>query len=210
MCKSNMTADGKPTLVLASASPRRLQLLQQLGLEATAIPADIDESPRGEETAHEYVLRVATEKATTVLHELKPSDGQVVVAADTSVVLGGQILGKPSNAEECERFLGALSGVEHSVLSAVVVAGGQVPLTSRLAETRVWMRPTTRHERAAYWATGEPADKAGGYAIQGLGAVFIERIEGNYATVVGLPVFELSTLLALHGIFVLSAPRDIT
>jgi len=198
----------QPTIVLASASPRRLQLLQQLGLRAIAQPADIDETPLANERARDYVMRVAVDKARAVLSTLSNPQNKVVIAADTSVVVAGQILGKPQDAADCERMLGALSGVEHSVLSAVVVAGGRVPLAQRLAETRVWMRETTRSERAAYWASGEPADKAGSYAIQGLGAMFIERIEGNYATVVGLPVYELSTLLALHGIDLLSAPGD--
>lgn len=192
-------------IVLASASPRRLQLLRQLGLDAVAQPADIDETPKDDECAHDYVVRVAIEKARAVQAALTKSDNKIVIAADTSVVVAGQILGKPADAADCERMLSSLSGTEHAVLSAVVVAGPHVPLAHRLAETRVWMRETTRQERAAYWASGEPADKAGSYAIQGLGAVFVERIEGNYATVVGLPVYELSTLLALHGINLLSA-----
>lgn len=195
-------------LVLASASPRRLELLQRLGLQAQVIPADIDETVHADEHPRDYVVRVATTKAQAVLELLGDCADKVVIAGDTSVVAGGQILGKPQDAHDCERMLSALSGAEHSVLSAVVVAGGQVPLAYKLAETRVWMRETTRTERAAYWASGEPVDKAGSYAIQGLGAVFIDRIEGNYATVMGLPVYELSTLLALHGINLLSRSEE--
>lgn len=169
------------------------------------IPADIDETVMPDERPRDYVVRVATEKARAVLAALPDPADKVIIAADTSVVVGGQILGKPEDAKDSERMLSSLSGVEHWVLSAVVVVSKQVPLAHRLAETRVWMRETTRQERSAYWASGEPAGKAGSYAIQGLGAVFIDRIEGNYATVVGLPVNELSTLLALHGIDVLSA-----
>ncbi len=179
-----------------------------MGLEAEVLAADIDETPLAGEGARDYVLRVAQEKAGSVQRSLPPADQRIVIAADTSVVLGSQILGKPSDAEVCERMLSALSGTEHAVMSAVVVTGGHAPPASRLVETRVWMRETNRAERAAYWASGEPAGKAGGYAIQGLGATLIERIEGNYATVVGLPVFELSTLLALHGINLLSAPGE--
>jgi len=162
----------------------------------------------GDECPRDYVVRVAKAKALAVLERLGDASEKVVIAADTSVVVGGQILGKPRDAQDCERMLGVLSGIEHSVLSVVVAAGGHVPLAHKLAETRVWMRETTRAERAAYWASGEPVDKAGSYAIQGLGAVFIDRIEGNYATVVGLPVYELATLLALHGIDLLSATEE--
>ncbi len=203
-----MTTDPTASLVLASASPRRLELLQQLGLQVSVIPADIDETPLPNEGPREYVSRVSVEKAIAVQAVLGNSENKIIIAADTSVVIGRQILGKPQDAEDCERMLGSLSGREHSVLSSVVVAGGRVPMAHRLCETRVWMRETTRSERAAYWASGEPVGKAGGYAIQGLGAVFVERIEGNYATVVGLPVFELSTLLALHGIDLLGALGD--
>ncbi len=198
----------KPSVVLASGSPRRLELLNQLGLDATVIAADIDEAVLPEEPPRDYVLRVARAKAEAVQWGLGEHDYRVVIAADTTVVLGSHIMAKPQDAEDCERMLGALSGVEHAVLSAVVVVGGHAPPAHRVVETRVWMRETSRQERAAYWATGEPAGKAGSYAIQGLGAVFIERIEGNYATVVGLPVHELSTLLALHGIDLLSAPEE--
>lgn len=154
------------------------------------------------------MMRVATDKAQTVFSALDDTSDQVVVAADTSVVVAGQILGKPCDAQDSERMLRALSGVEHSVLSAVVLVSDSAPLVQRLVETRVWMRETTRQERAAYWASGEPEGKAGSYAIQGLGAVLIDRIEGSYTTVVGLPLYELSALLVLHGIDVLSAPRE--
>ncbi|MGB0865469.1 MAG: Maf family protein [Granulosicoccaceae bacterium] len=201
-------SSGATQLVLASASPRRLELLRTLGLDADVIPADIDESVLSEEAPRDYVMRVAVAKAQTVLDSLDGRTDKIVIAADTSVVVGGQILGKPQDARDAERMLSALSGVEHAVFSAVVVGGARVPLAQRLAETRVWMRETTRAERAAYWATGEPADKAGGYAIQGLGAMFIDRIEGNFATVMGLPVAELTTLLALHGIDPLRAAQE--
>lgn len=203
-------AEPRAPLVLASASPRRLQLLATLGLRAEVRPADLDETVRPGEAPRDYVQRLAGEKAQVVAARLAADDGRPVIGADTSVVIGGQILGKPRDARDFERQFASLSGAEHTVLSAVAVVARRLPPAVRLAETRVWLRESSRAERAAYWASGEPADKAGGYAIQGLGAVFVERIEGNFATVMGLPVAELTTLLALHGIDPLGAHQETT
>jgi len=187
-----------PQFYLASASPRRRQLLEQLGLGFEVTAADVDETPSPREAPADYVLRIACLKAETAAQRLE-SPRLPVLAADTEVVLGGAILGKPRSEEEGLRMLAGLSGRAHQVLSAVALWKGGA-LDTALCSTVVRFRPIPPAEAAAYWASGEPRDKAGGYGIQGLGAVFVERLEGSYSNVVGLPLFETAALLRKAGV----------
>ena len=187
-----------PRLILASASPRRRELLSQLGARYTVEPADIDESQREGEAATAYVQRMAQEKALAVAQRFSTTD-HVVLAADTTVVLGDTVLGKPRDREEAMTTLGSLSGRWHTVLTAVCLsATGE--LDSELVVTRVQFASVSPAECAADLATGEPWDKAGAYGIQGLGGAFVRTIEGSYTNVVGLPLWETWRLLSAHGI----------
>ncbi len=170
-------------LILASQSPRRRELLQQAGISFIARPANVDETIRAGESPDAYVKRVAQEKATAV--EASPAD--IVLGADTVVVIDGQILGKPRDPADALRMLEALSGREHAVLTGICLRRASETILD-IAETRVWFLPLTQRELQEYVATGEPMDKAGAYAIQGLASKFVRRIEGSYANVVGLPV----------------------
>ncbi|CAM3920500.1 MULTISPECIES: Maf family protein [Shewanella] len=186
-------------LVLASASPRRRELLLQVGLGQAefsfeALAADIDESHRAGESAAEFVVRLAIEKANAGLALWGQSDA-VVLGSDTIVVLEGAILGKPKDEADARQMLSALSGKRHSVMTAVAVTDGQRTL-SRLVETKVQFCGLTEQAILAYIATGEPMDKAGAYGIQGLGGCFVEAIDGSYSAVVGLPLVETRALLA--------------
>jgi septum formation protein len=181
-------------VVLASASPRRRELLALLGLTPVIAPADIDESWRNGEAPPAHAERLAREKAVAV-H--RPES--VVIAADTIVVVDGDILGKPGDADEAGAMLRRLRGRDHVVHTAIAVAWlGR--LASAVESTRVWFRALTDEEIAAYVATGEPMDKAGAYGIQGVGAVNIERIEGDYFTVMGLGLHRLVRVLAEVGL----------
>lgn len=182
-------------LVLASASPRRAELLQQMGLQFEVCAAEIDETPRSEETPYDYVSRMAQEKARAVKQHFP---GAVVLASDTSVVIDGQILGKPTDEQDAHRMLSLLSGRAHLVLTSVCVFGNDEQCT--INETEVLFRPVDTREMTSYWASGEPVDKAGAYAIQGVGAKFIERINGSYSGVMGLPLFEVSAMLTKAGV----------
>jgi septum formation protein len=184
---------------LASASPRRSELLRQIGVPFQVRPAAIPEEQAAGEAPDEYVLRLAAAKATAVWAALERGDERPVLAADTAVVLDGQVLGKPADAAEAEAMLAALSGRAHRVLTAIALktpAGAD----TLLCESEVRFRATTPAERRAYCATGEPFDKAGGYGIQGHAAVFVEHLNGSYSSVVGLPLYETGVLLARHGI----------
>ena len=176
-------------IVLASASPRRAEWLTRIGVSFHAAPVDIDESPRPGEDAAAYVLRLAREKAAAAIATEKP-----VLAADTTVCLDGRILGKPEDEHHGVAMLLALSGRTHEVFTAVTVrsAGREA---CRLASATVTFRPIDPSEAASYWRTGEPADKAGGYGIQGMGGVFVSRIDGSPGAVVGLPLRETHDLL---------------
>ena len=189
-----MTA--KADFVLASASPRRAALLGQIGARFTVAAVDVDETPLRGEKPDDYVLRLARRKATAAA-ALFP--GQPVLAADTTVSAGGQPMGKPRDEAEAVAMLMALSGRTHSVYTGVALAADE-RLESRLSHTRVTFRALDADECRAYWRTGEPADKAGGYAIQGLGAVFVKAVEGSYSGVVGLPLAETWELLQLFAI----------
>lgn len=188
-----MTLD--PVLCLASASPRRRDLLASIGVAVEVRPVDIDESPRPGEAAHDYVVRLAREKALAGAR----LSALPALGSDTAVVCDGAILGKPAGREQAAAMLGALSGRAHEVLTGVAVSGPAGLLTACVT-TRVFMRAITDAELVAYWTTGEPADKAGGYAIQGLAAVFVEHIEGSHSAVVGLPLYETADLLARQGV----------
>jgi septum formation protein len=185
-----------PLLCLASASPRRRELLAQLGVAYLVQPADIDETPAPEETPGDYVVRMARTKALAVR-----SRGMqlAVLAADTAVVLDEAVFGKPRDRAEGVAMLARLAGRTHRVLTAVAlvaVAG----VACRLSTSEVRLRAISAAECAAYWDSGEPRDKAGGYAIQGRGAVFVEHLAGSYSGVVGLPLYETAQLLAAAGL----------
>lgn len=183
------------SLFLASASPRRRELLASIGIQVEVGPVDIDETPRPGESPADYVTRLAREKALAgVARSSLP-----VLGSDTAVVRDDDILGKPKNREDAAHMLRSLAGRTHEVLTAVAVAGPAGVLETCVA-TRVTMRPLSEAEISAYWQTGEPTDKAGGYAIQGRAAIFVERIEGSHSAVVGLPLFETAELLQRQGV----------
>jgi len=186
----------QPVLRLASASPRRRQLLDLIGVPHVVTPADIDETPQAREPAAQYVCRLAQGKATAV--RVAHAD-LAVLAADTTVHVDGSILEKPLDEADCVRMLGMLSGRLHEVLTGICVIGAGSP-TVALSRTEVRFRRITTDEMRAYWASGEPRGKAGAYAIQGLGAVFVENIVGSYTNVMGLPLFETAEMLRGHGI----------
>lgn len=191
-------------LILASASPRRRELLYTLPVRFEAVAADIDETIRPSETPEGYVLRMATEKAAAGLAMPGHADC-LVIGADTAVVTGGRILGKPVDSVDAMDMLSWLSGRTHYVLSGVTVCDRQQS-RSRMSKTAVTFRVISQTEQASYWATGEPHDKAGGYAIQGIGAGFVSQIVGSYSGVVGLPLYETAALLNLFGMDLLRTP----
>ena len=180
-------------LILASASPRRAEILQQIGVTFQIAPADIDETPMSQELPIDYVQRMAQEKARHVIDTVVGSSA-VVLGADTSVVLGNTIYGKPRNQEEAMAMLADLSGKTHQVFTAVAMGNNQ-RCVLKLSATDVKFRELASRECLEYWKTGEPLDKAGGYAIQGLGAVFVEKISGSFSGVVGLPIEQTAQLL---------------
>ncbi|MDH3615383.1 MAG: Maf family nucleotide pyrophosphatase [Gammaproteobacteria bacterium] len=188
----------QPTLILASTSPRRREILAALDLEFMVNGVEIDERRLDSETAEDMVLRLASVKvaAVPVVHSDR------VIGADTAVVLGNTILGKPLNRDEAVAMLLSLSGRRHRVLTGVALRGPDGVQTV-LSETDVYFRAISQDEAHAYWQSGEPRDKAGAYGIQGLGGVFVERLDGSYSGVVGLPVFETVQLLQNAGIDVL-------
>jgi len=201
------------SIYLASRSPRRRDLLRQIGVafelillrEVPRYPADFDETPLAGEVPDDYVLRIASEKAQAAVTTLRTRRLAVrpVLAADTTVVCDEAILGKPADTADAIRMLGLLAGRMHRVLTAVAVAGpvDDAPQV-RVAESRVWFRDLAADEIRRYTASGEPADKAGGYAVQGRAAAFITRIEGSYSGIMGLPLAETAELLRSHGIIV--------
>lgn len=192
----------QPFIYLASASPRRRELLGQLGIQCQVMPADIDESVLPGEAAADYVLRLARAKARVIAGQPRAPEAPVL-AADTAVVMGDLVLGKPASLADARVMLGRLSGQTHVVFTAVAVAADGRE-ESALNRSQVSFRAIAPAEIDAYWATGEPADKAGAYAIQGLGAVFVEDLRGSYSGVMGLPLFETAELLGRFGIHVLA------
>lgn len=183
-------------IVLASASPRRLELLRQIGIEPAVHVVEVDETPGEGEPAVVFVERLARDKAATAALALP--DSAVVIGADTAIEVDGRILGKPKDFDDAAKMLSRLSGTRHQVHTGVaVVAGGSV--SSSVTSSQVFFRELTAEEIAAYWRSGEPRDKAGAYAIQGLGAIFIEKIVGSYSAIMGLPLFATARMLEAAG-----------
>jgi len=182
-------------IVLASASPRRRELLAQLGVPHEVLVVEVDETPLPGEEPAALARRLARAKA--IAGRMRAGGARPVLGSDTVVAVDARIFGKPRDRDDALAMLAALSGREHRVLTAVALALPDAAGTTSeaLSETRVRMRSIAPAEAAAYWATGEPAGKAGAYAIQGLGAVFIEQIRGSYSGVMGLPLYETARLL---------------
>jgi septum formation protein len=186
-------------IYLASGSPRRRELLQQIGVSFRVIGADLDETALQGESAMAYVSRLAQAKATAGWERSRDSNGVPVLAADTAVVLDGTILGKPAGLNDAMGMLLKLSGRTHEVLTAVALrstAGIEV----KVSHSTVTLRRIDPGEAHAYWETGEPSDKAGAYAIQGYAAIFISDLKGSYSGVMGLPLFETAALLKAAGV----------
>ena len=187
-----------PSLVLASASPRRRELLRQLGIDFTCDAAEIDETPLAGERPRAYVQRMAREKAGTVAQRFRPGD-RLVLAADTTVVIDGLLLGKPGDQSDGMAMLQRLSGRSHTVFTAVCLSNG-LEQRCEVVATEVSFAELSPQTCAAYLATGEPWDKAGAYAIQGLGGALVSGIRGSYSNVVGLPLNETWQMLREFGV----------
>ena len=188
----------QPLIYLASRSPRRRELLEQIGLSYRLLDVEVDETPLVGETPRDYVLRLALCKARSGHAAVVQKADLPVLAADTAVVLDDVILGKPRHRAEGLAMLTGLSGRTHQVFSGVALVGRQAEF--RLSVSEVSFRCISPQEAEAYWASGEPHDKAGGYGIQGLGAVFVKQLHGSYSGVMGLPLFETAQLLQNAGI----------
>ena len=180
-------------LILASASPRRAELLRAAGFEFDVVPADVDETAAAGEDPMQYALRVARDKASTIQAACREA-GALILSADTVVVANGEILGKPRDSDDAGRMLRLLSARAHDVHTAVVIRRGESE-RSQVVTTRVWFQPLDASEISWYVASGEPEGKAGAYAIQGRAARYIERIDGSWSNVVGLPVAAVYRLL---------------
>ena len=183
-------------IILASASPRRKELLDQIKVIYKVYPVDLDETPLPNEAPLDYVQRLAAEKSAACKAQLNTEIP--VLAADTAVCWEGVIMGKPKNQSDCLAMLMQLSGKTHQVYSAISLRGREH--TQAVSITEVTFRCLTGREILAYWHSGEPVDKAGSYAIQGMGGVFVESIKGSFSGVVGLPLFETAELLSKQGI----------
>ncbi len=190
-----MAAFNFPAIVLASASPRRRELLAQLGVPHEVLAVDVDETPLPGESPAALAQRLARVKA--LAGRVRAGAARVVLGSDTVVAVEDRIFGKPAGRDDALAMLAALSGREHRVLTAVALAlpGTDGGVLEALSETAVRMRTIAPAEAASYWDTGEPVGKAGAYAIQGFGAVFIEHIRGSYSGVMGLPLYETACLL---------------
>ncbi len=186
-------------LILASASPRRAELLAQIGVRFEQRATAVDETPLVGETPGDYVARLALEKARARYRQQRPV--LPVLGADTTVVVDGQMLGKPRDAAHAGSMLRSLSGRLHQVFSGVALVGAHEAVAVNCS--KVWFGPIGDSDIEAYWRSGEPRDKAGGYAIQGLAAAFIARLDGSYSGVMGLPLYETARLLQDFGIQVL-------
>ncbi len=189
------------TIILASASPRRKVLLEKIGLVFEVEPSNYEEDMPLRLEPHEFARKISLEKARGVASKHKNS---IVIAADTFIVLGGQILGKPHTEKDAREMLEAISGKYHSVITGFsIIDTGKDKTLSKSVETKVYIRKLTLAEIDAYVKSGEPLDKAGAYAIQGLGAVFVEKIDGDYYNVVGFPLSALTEALKEFGINIL-------
>lgn len=189
----------KDFIYLASASPRRGALLDQIGIPYRVLASAVGEARRVGESPEAYVARVAAEKADRVWDRVAAGESAPVLAADTAVVLDGEVFGKPADAAEALAMLERLSGRSHTVLTALALRW-QSDRDGLVASSEVRFRPTTEAEREAYCLSGEPFDKAGAYAIQGLGALFVEHLSGSYSAVMGLPLCETATMLGRFGL----------
>jgi septum formation protein len=187
-------------IILASGSPRRGALLQQIGVRFRLQIAEIDETPQDNESAQDYAVRLAVAKAQAVRQQVG-DDAVPVLGADTVVVVDGRLLGKPADMGDARDMLQLLSGRRHQVLSAVALLKDRQ--ATAVSDSSVWFRTLSEKDIERYWKTGEPRDKAGAYGIQGIGAIFIERLEGSYSGVMGLPLYETAQLLQDFGIQVL-------
>ncbi len=183
----------QPLIYLASLSPRRAELLTQIGVHHQVVRVEVDETLRASETPEAYVLRLALEKARAGKAAIGGATSLLVLAADTAVVVDDEIMGKPTGREDALRMMARLSGRGHQVLTGVALAGGKEEY--RLSVSHVTFRTVSEAEARVYWESGEPTDKAGGYAVQGLGAAFVSRLEGSFSGVMGLPLFETAELL---------------
>jgi septum formation protein len=186
-------------IYLASGSPRRRELLQQIGVSFRVIGADLDETALQGESPLAYVSRLAQAKATVGWERSRDSGGAPVLAADTAVVLDGRILGKPTGLNNAMAMLLELSGRTHEVLTAVALRSSS-GIEGKISRSTVTFRTIDPSEARAYWETGEPSDKAGAYAIQGYAAIFISDLKGSYSGVMGLPLFETAALLEAAGV----------
>lgn len=186
-------------IYLASRSPRRRELLTQMGVDFKVIPVDVDETPVADESPEDYVVRVAIDKAEAGFNT---DHAMPVLAADTAVICNRQIIGKPRNRSDFLDIFASLSNNTHQVITGVAVIGNAPGphLQSALSINHVEFGPVNQTRASRYWETGEPQDKAGGYAIQGLGAVFVRRINGSYSGIMGLPVYETAELLRTFNI----------
>jgi septum formation protein len=190
----------QPQIILASASPRRSELLKQIGISHRIMAVDIDETPLANESPLAYVERVAAEKSAAC--QVLLNDNLPVLSADTSVICDGEIMGKPLDLDHAISMLSRLSGRSHQVYSAVSLRGDAHWQALSISEVK--FKPLSTDEIIAYWQTGEPCDKAGAYAIQGLASTFIESITGSFSGVMGLPLYETAQLLAKQGIKVIT------
>jgi septum formation protein len=190
----------QPQIILASASPRRSELLKQIGISHRIMAVDINETPLANESPLAYVERVAAEKSAAC--QVLLNDNLPVLSADTSVICDGEIMGKPLDLDHAISMLSRLSGRSHQVYSAVSLRGDAHWQALSISEVK--FKPLSTDEIIAYWQTGEPCDKAGAYAIQGLASTFIESITGSFSGVMGLPLYETAQLLAKQGIKVIT------
>ena len=187
-------------IILASASPRRQELLKQICISCEVMPSQIDEHVHEDEHPLNYVRRIAAEKAMAITPQ---APGRLVLGADTAVVRDSQIFGKPADHDDFIDMFSQLSGQSHQVISAVCLMRGQDG-SIMVSVSDVEFREIGEQEMQDYWASGEPRDKAGGYGIQGLGAMFIKKISGSYSGIMGLPLFETAELLREAGVPLLS------
>lgn len=194
-----MPAQDDIHIYLASESPRRRELLERIGVRFAPLDQGVDETPHDTEAPEVFVIRMALEKARAGLRNRPDGDRRPVLGADTAVVLDDAILGKPAGRAEALAMLERLAGRTHRVLTGVAMVDGEHEAT-RLSLSGVTLRPIEPAEREAYWASGEPRGKAGGYAVQGRGGVFVEQLEGSYSGVMGLPLFETHDLLTEFGV----------
>lgn len=202
---NNHAPAGTPPLILASDSPRRAALLEQIGVGFEQQPADVDETPRPDETPETLCRRLARTKAGAIAGQ-RPS--AVVLGADTLIEFDGEALGKPRDAADGHRMLTRLAGTTHRVHTAMTVFNANGAEHTAVSTSTVTLRAIDSDEIERYWATGEPADKAGGYAIQGLGAIFVSHVDGSASAIAGLDCCRVATLLQTAGLPVLGGSQN--